>query len=60
MAFVTSVRANVFAPQMAAIASLSFFGAKMPFFAFFMAAANFLPLPFFAVLPRAFFVAWSV
>merc|ERR1719182_847574 len=35
--FVTSVRARVFAPQIAASASLSFFGAKMPFFAFFIA-----------------------
>merc|ERR1719473_555786 len=32
-AFVTSVRASVFAPQIAASASLSFFGAKIPFFA---------------------------
>merc|ERR1719453_2982457 len=31
-AFVTSVRASVFAPQIAASASLSFFGAKIPFF----------------------------
>merc|ERR1719453_1389038 len=30
-AFVTSVRAIVFAPQIAASASLSFFGAKIPF-----------------------------
>merc|ERR550514_1120543 len=37
-AFVTSVRASVFAPQIAASASLSFFGAKIPFFAFFIAA----------------------
>merc|ERR1719440_33226 len=36
-AFVTSVRARVFAPQIAASASLSFFGAKIPFFAFFIA-----------------------
>merc|ERR1719305_411509 len=36
-AFVTSVRASVFAPQIAASASLSFFGAKIPFFAFFIA-----------------------
>merc|ERR1719197_1360127 len=58
--FVTSVRGRVLAPQIAARASLSFFGAKMPFFAFFMAAAIFLPLAFAAVLPRAFFVALSV
>ena len=44
MPLVTSVRANVFAPQMPANASLSFFGAKMPFFAFFIAAAIFFPL----------------
>merc|ERR1719504_379072 len=36
---VTSVRGRVFAPQTAASASLSFFGAKMPLPAFFMAAA---------------------
>merc|ERR1719281_1642867 len=35
---VTSVRGRVLAPQIFAIASLSFFGAKMPFPAFFMAA----------------------
>merc|ERR1719353_646731 len=35
---VTSVRGRVLAPQIVAIASLSFFGAKMPFPAFFMAA----------------------
>merc|ERR1719331_1165656 len=40
-AFVTSVRARVFAPQIAASASLSFFGAKIPFFAFFIAATGF-------------------
>merc|ERR1719182_409042 len=34
---VTSVRGRVFAPQTAASASLSFFGAKMPLPAFFMA-----------------------
>merc|ERR1719440_1483880 len=49
MAFVTSVRAKVFAPQMAAIASLSFFGAKMPFMAF-------LPAAFFSAV-RVFKVA---
>merc|ERR1719460_3454990 len=38
---VTSVRGRVLAPQIVAIASLSFFGAKMPFPAFFMAAAFF-------------------
>merc|ERR1719487_1887563 len=39
---VTSVRGKVFAPQIAANASLGCFGAKMPFFAFFMAATFFL------------------
>merc|ERR1719181_2407223 len=34
---VTSVRGRVFAPQTAASESLSFFGAKMPLPAFFMA-----------------------
>merc|ERR1719324_871580 len=54
---VTSVRAKVFAPQIAANASLSFFGAKMPFFAFFIAAAIFLPLALEDVLPKARFSA---
>merc|ERR1719364_278737 len=39
--FVTSVRGRVFAPQIAANASLSFFGAKMPTPFFFIAAAFF-------------------
>merc|ERR1711988_356274 len=43
--FVTSVRGRVLAPQIAANASLSFFGAKIPFPAFF------------AVLPAALFAA---
>merc|ERR1719463_266997 len=55
--FVTSVRGNVFAPQIAANAGLRGFGAKMPFPAFFIAAANFLPLAFFAFLPAVFFSA---
>merc|ERR1719261_463615 len=55
--FVTSVRARVFAPQIAAKASLSFFGAKMPFFAFFMANAFFLPAALLAVLPKRRFSA---
>ena len=46
--FVTSVRGMVLPPQMAAKASLSFFGAKMPTPFFFMASAIFLPLAFFA------------
>merc|ERR1719389_786062 len=46
--FVTSVRGMVLPPQMAAKASLSFFGAQMP-------------TPFFiTALPAAFFVALSV
>merc|ERR1719439_539921 len=44
--FVTSVRGMVLPPQMAAKASLSFFGAKMP-------------TAFFAILTAAFFVALS-
>merc|ERR1719183_2801920 len=54
---VTSVRGRVFAPQTAASESLSFFGAKMPLPAFFMAAALFFPLAFDAVFPRARFSA---
>merc|ERR1719181_697462 len=41
---VTSVRGRVFAPQI-------FFGAKMPFPAFFMAAAIFFPLALEAAFP---------
>merc|ERR1719388_661726 len=55
--FVTSVRGIVFPPQIAANASLSFFGAKMPTPFFFMAAAFFLPAAFFAFLPIARFSA---
>merc|ERR1719504_624494 len=47
---VTSVRGRVFAPQTAASASLSFFGAKMPLPAFFMANAIFFPLVFATVV----------
>merc|ERR1719271_2069577 len=54
---VTSVRARVFAPQIAANASLSFFGAKRPTPFFFMAAAIFFPLAFAAVLPNVRFAA---
>merc|ERR1719213_877058 len=43
---VTSVRGMVLPPQIFANASLSFFGAKMPFPAFFMANAFFLPAAF--------------
>merc|ERR1719159_1729813 len=52
--FVTSVRGRVFAPQIAANASLSFFGAKIPTPFFFMAATFFLPAAFFAALIVAF------
>merc|ERR1719313_484387 len=45
--FVTSVRGNFFAPQIAAMSALRTFGAKMPFPAFF------------AVFPSAFFVAFK-
>merc|ERR1719197_921861 len=55
--FVTSVVGRVFAPQMAANASESFFGAKRPFFAFFWANAAFFPAAFMAVLPRRRFSA---
>merc|ERR1719353_1852298 len=48
---VTSVRGRVFAPQTAASASLSFFGAKMPLPAFFMANAFFLPVALWAFFP---------
>merc|ERR1719253_2274118 len=54
---VTSVRGSVDLPQIAASSVLSFFGAKMPLPAFFMAAAIFLPLALLAALPAAFFVA---
>merc|ERR1719161_2242439 len=47
---VTSVRGMVLPPQIFANASLSFFGAKMPFPAFFMANAFFLPAAFIAFL----------
>merc|ERR1719478_1271844 len=52
MAFVTSVRGITFLPQIAANASLSFFGAKMPFPAFFLLAAarDFLPAAFFSAV----------
>merc|ERR1719456_1937542 len=54
---VTSVRGRVLAPQIFANASLSFFGAKMPFPAFFMAAAFFLADTDLAFLPAVFFAA---
>merc|ERR1719428_2712913 len=58
--FVTSVRGMVLPPQMAAKASLSFFGAKMPTPFFFMAATFFLAEADFAFLPAAFFAALIV
>merc|ERR1719387_3010243 len=57
MAFVTSVRGITFLPQIAANASLSFFGAKMPLPAFFIANAIFLPFAFLAIMPMVFFSA---
>merc|ERR1719399_573363 len=54
---VTSVRGMVLPPQIFANASLSFFGAKMPFPAFFLANAFFLPAAFIAFLPAVFFSA---
>merc|ERR1719247_134182 len=55
--FVTSVRASVDLPQIAASSVLSFFGAKMPLPAFFRANETFLALAFCAVLPRRRFSA---
>merc|ERR1719224_231521 len=55
--FVTSVRGIVLPPQIAASASLSFFGAKMPTPFFFMAAAFFLAEAARAFLPAVFFSA---
>merc|ERR1719331_3299557 len=52
--FVTSVRGSVDLPQIAASSVLSFFGAKMPLPAFFMAAAIFLPMALFVALSVAF------
>merc|ERR1719465_251082 len=40
--FVTSVRGNFFAPQIATMSALRTFGAKMPFPAFFIASAFFV------------------
>merc|ERR1719398_360743 len=53
MAFVTSVRGITFLPQIAANASLSFFGAKMPLPAFFIANAFFAAAALAALLFRA-------
>merc|ERR1719243_542505 len=52
---VTSVRGMVLPPQIFANASLSFFGAKMPFPAFFMANAFFLPAAFIVFLSAVIF-----
>merc|ERR1719201_188459 len=57
MLFVTSVRGITFLPQIAANASLSFFGAKMPLPAFFIANAIFFPFAFLAFMPMVFFSA---
>merc|ERR1719197_359310 len=54
---VTSVRAIFFPPQIAANASLSCLGAKIPFPAFFWASAFFFPVAFCAVLPKRRFSA---
>merc|ERR1719387_2339822 len=58
--FVTSVRGAFFTPQIAASASLSIFGAKMPTPFFFMAATFFLAAADFAFFPAAFFAALIV
>merc|ERR1719197_337479 len=55
--FVTSVRGNVFAPQITARAGLRAFGAKMPIPFFFMAATFFLADADLAFLPAVFFSA---
>merc|ERR1719164_311147 len=57
MLFVTSVRGITFLPQIAASASLSFFGAKMPLPAFFIANAFFFAALLMLVLPMRFFSA---
>merc|ERR1719456_783763 len=57
---VTSVRGRVFAPQTAASASLSFFGAKMPLPAFFMANTFFLAFSLWAFFPIVRFSALIV
>merc|ERR1719240_127211 len=55
--FVTSVRGIDLSPQIAANAGLRVFGAKIPFPAFFIAAAFFLALAARAFLPAVFFSA---
>merc|ERR1719443_2189393 len=56
--FVTSVRGSFFAPQMAAKASLSCFGAKMPTPFFFIAATFFLAVSLCAFFPMVRFSAF--
>ena len=51
--FVTSVRAIVFEPQIAASSALSDFGAKIPTPFFFMAIAFLLLAAFLDALPAA-------
>merc|ERR1719364_445081 len=58
--FVTSVRGMVLPPQIAANASLSFFGAKIPTPFFFMASAFFLPDAFIAVFVAFVIVVFVV
>merc|ERR1719331_912037 len=58
--FVTSGRLAVFLPQIAANASLSFFGAKSPFPAFFWAATFFLPDAERPFLADVIFSEWRV
>merc|ERR1719482_2318376 len=55
--FVTSVRASVDLPQIAASSVLSFFGAKMPLPAFFWANATLLLAAFLDALPARRFSA---
>merc|ERR1719160_155269 len=55
--FVTSVRGNDFAPQMAANSGLRVFGAKMPLPAFFIFSAFALPFLPRAILAAVFFSA---
>merc|ERR1719335_441076 len=58
--FVTSVRGNFFAPQIAAMSALRTFGAKMPFPAFFIAFKDalvaFVTVVFVVVVATVVFV----
>merc|ERR1719486_23686 len=58
--FVTSVRGRTFAPQIAASASESFFGAKMPTPFFSALIVAFVAFVMVAFLPAAFFSALIV